>query len=680
MLVNFPQKTKLIAFALSALGAGASVQAADKSGQQLAALQPPQQVTNRKSINGARPDIAALRYYAMRGEQDRAQAEIERLTRLYPAWRQPENIFAEDDDIEQPLWKLLAQGRLKELHEKIEQMREEFGDFEPSEELKTGIEERRRRDLIAAEWKAENWQAVIDLSDEFPGLLAGRDVELIWFVAEAFARLERPKDAYQAFLAAIAASTTEHERLATLERGASLLIASEAIKLLAVSNAQLEDPQTRTDVEDAIVRGALIRSAELGEDLPSDIKRRMDRFAARARKGAHQQDIMLLAWSNFGQRRWQEARAWFETANTISTDFKAVEGAIMSAKRMGDIDMAREMARKFRDATAEIGALYINVEAPPLLEAKPVVFAPRDLTDYAAKTVELSSGEGAEALGWYAFNVGQLQTARAWFSKAVLWEETDTAAFGLALSASRMKDRAAFNSAVTLYGAKYKRVAELVFDAALSRSKTVRVNRRSSNRVGGGRLRLRIVKLYKAKRYNECLQLSRKLRQYGPLRADDHQMRGWCLLGVKRPAEAERAFASAVRLGGRGRTPSAYGQALSALRNGKTNDALSIANANALTPRQRRIVDIELLTQRARSAFAQRDYAASIYALNERSKLASEPRDLTLMRGWAHFHSGHYHGARDVFAMLDQQLSTSETRRGFASAKSKIRKTFSNDH
>jgi len=166
--------------------------------------------------------------------------------------------------------------------------------------------------------------------------------------------------------------------------------------------------------------------------------------------------------------------------------------------------------------------------------------------------------------------------------------------------------------------------------------------------------------------------LSRKLRSYGPLVGAGHQMRGWCLLNAKRPAEAEQAFASAVRLGGKGLRESAYGQALAALRTGKTNAALDIAENHNLSSKQRRTVDVELLTQRARAAFANQDYAATVYALDQRAKIARETRDLTFMRGWAHFHAGHYQDAKSIFAVLDQQLSTRDTVKGLNAAQRRL--------
>ena len=101
---------------------------------------------------------------------------------------------------------------------------------------------------------------------------------------------------------------------------------------------------------------------------------------------------------------------------------------------------------------------------------------------------------------------------------------------------------------------------------------------------------------------------------------------------------------------------------------GLTNEALDIANTYALTSAQRKTINIEILTQRARSAFNNRDYGAALIALDRRQGLTAEGRDLNLMRAWSLFHLGHAQSAKALFQTLDHQLSTRETRRGLRSA------------
>jgi len=689
MLVSFPQKPhksigalgcSFLTLASTAAFIAVTPASAGDNLNRVASLQPAEVV--KAGINqsfpsvagasdGARPDISALRFYATRGEQERVRAEIQRLKQLYPGWEQPANIFSDESPEEKKLWNLFAKGDLKNLKNEIENLAASAPGFTPSNELLLKLDEREMRDQIAHSWSKKEWQKTIDLVNENPALLMGDDVELIWFVAESYAHLERPADALEAFSAAFASSKTRQERKATMQKAASLLSTQAALTLLDNAKELSADAILKDEVEDAIVRGALARSAELGEQPPAILESKIAAFAARARTSGFEQDAMLLAWSHFGRSEWAQSEEWFKIAASISNNAKAVEGAIMSLKRLKKLGEAEDISQAHQNASAEIGKLYLGLAASKLLQTKPRALPGGFLQSYAAKAISLESGEGAEALGWYAYNVRQLEAAQAWFYKAMQWEETETAVYGQALTAVQMKDKQAFKELKEDYSAKYPRIASLKYTTAPKRGKSVVVKRSSSKSARAGKLRLKIAGLYKAKQYGACLRNSRALRKYGPLKAGDQQMRGWCLLGAKRPTEAERAFASAVRLGGKGKVASAYGQSLAALRSGKTNVALETANSNALTKRQRKTIDIELLTQRARAAFDNRDYASSVFALNKRRRLTAETRDLTMMRAWAHYHAGQHGAAGEIFAVLDQQLSTSETKRGLSAARLK---------
>ena len=621
------------------------------------------------SINGAMPDISALRYYAVRGEQNRVQTELTRLKKLYPSWQQPQNIFAEGENEEKGLWKLFSEGNAEKLKQGIKQLQKEVAGYVPSDELITKVEVLERRGEIAHAVGQNNWDLVIEQANANPEILVGNDIELIWFVAEAYARKERPQDAVLAYQAALRIAKTLGEQKATIQKAALLLSTERALELLDVAPQLAENSELAGEAADAIVRGALARSAELGELTSSALTPHLESFAVRARMGRNHSDALLLAWSKFGQSDWSGANEWFALAMEIDATPKAVEGSIMSALRLGQMDRAAKLAGRWLNESDEIGALFISVHAKALLQAKPSPMSQEFLQAFAAKTAQLKNGEGSEALAWYAYNIKQNHAASAWFTKALEWEETSTAAFGLALTAARTRDREMFNAIKSRYAEKYPLVAKAKYSTGTKTSRNVAVKRKSHKFTRAGKLRQDIARYNKNKQYIACLQGSRKLREFGPLKADDHQMRGWCLLGAKRPVEAERAFGSSVQLGGKKRAVAAYGQSLAALRAGKTNAALQIANAYNLTAKQRRVIDVELLTQRARAAFSNRDYSASIYALDERAKLRAETRDLSLMRGWAHFHSGRYGHAKKIFAMLEQQYSTQASLRGLNTAK-----------
>jgi tetratricopeptide (TPR) repeat protein len=151
-------------------------------------------------------------------------------------------------------------------------------------------------------------------------------------------------------------------------------------------------------------------------------------------------------------------------------------------------------------------------------------------------------------------------------------------------------------------------------------------------------------------------------------------MRGWCLMQLQRPAEAQEAFSRAVEgedADTRDKKSSAYGATLAALKSGRTDSAYEIANQNSLEPKQRQVVNKEILTQRAIAAFRNEDYRSTLYSLNELRKIAAEPRDLAQLRGWSLYYLGDLRGAEAVFTAIDSTYSTVDSRRALTTVRRK---------
>ena len=65
--------------------------------------------------------------------------------------------------------------------------------------------------------------------------------------------------------------------------------------------------------------------------------------------------------------------------------------------------------------------LFIDVLEGELTKPVPPAIEPERLSRYARVTLESRSGEGAQALGWYAYNSCQFETALDWFHRASAW-------------------------------------------------------------------------------------------------------------------------------------------------------------------------------------------------------------------------------------------------------------------
>ncbi|MCU0831376.1 MAG: hypothetical protein MUC58_07675 [Rhizobiaceae bacterium] len=709
------------------------------------------------------PDLEALRYYAKNGEHDRYRREYQRIQTLYPGWIPPRDLFADGSVVEQELWDLYGENADAALEQRIAEMKAADPGWQPSPVLLQKISQRKARTEVAKLMAAKNWAGALARINAEPGLINGDDVELLWFAGQAFAETGNKPAAIQAFRSALSVSVNASLKAATLQKASVYLTAEDLERFIDELLKHVSAVDDLGVIEDGLIRGLLEASLRTKQTLPERFDDRLRSFMERAAANNAQADIELLAWSAFQIEDWEQAHRWFELMPEENQNPEVLEGKVLALKHKGEWLTAFRKAQSWRNLSEDLGRLYINLGAPYMLPQRPEKFEPEFLREYAEKTLELKRGEGAEALGWYSYNIRQLRTAHEWFRQAVTWDETDTGAYGLVLVARAARDLDLFEEYKRIYGPVYPLIAETEFTPcgndtpietiyyeseeyrewrekleerlkeegriedqecldsiedrrineqrlveriegtgrpiapwevdrittssndkdrprrqtqtpsretqgetrstpAARPARTERPAAQSSGAGGGGSGTL--ARMQANGDYIGCLTLSAKLIQSGKATAKDYETRGWCLMGANRPTEAEQAFEAARKRSGS--SVAAYGETLANLRNGKTNEAhFNAANAN-LDPNKRRELDIEVLTQRARAAYGQKDYQSALYALDERRKRTSEPRDLMMLRAWSLYHLGYRNEAHALMKAIDRQLSTADSRRGVA--------------
>ena len=95
-----------------------------------------------------------------------------------------------------------------------------------------------------------------------------------------------------------------------------------------------------------------------------------------------------------------------------------------------------------------------------------------------------------------------------------------------------------------------------------------------------------------------------------------------------------------------------------------TDDAESLLRTYPLSSKRQSELFAEIYFQRARSSFDFKQYDRTLAALDARAKLVNEPRDLTLMRGWAYHHLGYPNEANSIFRRLNMHLRDRHASRG----------------
>jgi tetratricopeptide (TPR) repeat protein len=292
-----------------------------------------------------------------------------------------------------------------------------------------------------------------------------------------------------------------------------------------------------------------------------------------------------------------------------------------------------------------LGAARLTADPPPDLE-------PAYVERYMAMAALAESGDGAQALGWWLYNKQRFEEAKGWFEKALLWDPRDSTALGLVLTVQRLGDKKALAEFIASLGPDYPSVKALGEQLA-------EAERRARSGDGGDAAAIAL----RDGNYEKCLAI---LSRRGSLSAAGSLMQGWCLMGVSRHREAVASFDAA--LAGRGKThdDAAYGKALALMRSGLSAEAVAAAREGNLTEERRNEIGTAVLGQQAADLFRDGRYRDVLVVLDRRAAFAPETHRLGILRGWSLYHLDDLAGAGQVFAALDRQLSTSESRKGLA--------------
>jgi len=580
-------------------------------------------------------DLAGLRYFAQTGDAERYQKEVERLQALYPEWEPPTNLNelrSAGDPLLDQMWAQFGEGNYPEVRRLIDERTQSEPGWAPPDELldKLAAAEARRRLVNASDLK--QFETVIRIASDNPSLLTCADVDVIWRVAEAFTdqeRLDRAKDAY---LYILDNCQVPSERIATIQKAISDLPAADVDQLLA-EEEQRADSQAELDaVRSDLVRLNVSRSLRRGTSADAADLARLETIAQEDNSA---EDATLLGWYYLEQEDYGASDGWFQTAFRLNKSEEAARGGALALIGLGKPEQAEENLRPLWQSSDDSRETYLAAASAVLAE-RPVVEISADA--FAALTQATTVGRDANAaqeIGWYAYEIDQVQTASQWFDLALTWEpDLEPAAFGLALSLNRMDETARLNTLVAAWSGRSSRIAELI--------STARAGTRSTLSSAGTQAAGRGASTGCSTSVNPS--------SLSPASA---LSRGWCLMDKNRPLEAADSFAVALS-GGRERIRSeaAYGQSLAYLRIGLLGKAAVAATQASLPPARARELQLDLLSKRAVSAFESGRYTETLLTLDERMQYAPEPFDLMELRGYAYLQMRRFDDALQVFEAL----------------------------
>jgi tetratricopeptide (TPR) repeat protein len=674
-----------IAIAVVGLGFAALAQQFGDDNRQTPTAPAGAPATSAAPSSGPQVDESALRYFASQGDTRRVDAEIARLRALYPNWAPPTDLsqlsagpVVVRDPLVDRLWTLYTEDKIAEIRAAIAERQASDPQWKPPQELLAAVEgnEARRRLVNASD--SGQWRTVLSVATEAPNLLTCANVDVLWRVAEAYAKTDQLNRARDAYVYLLTNCANPAERLGTLQKALGVLSEQQVSDLLRFERKTGDNPDDFSSIRDELARRRVQRaSTDPKQTAPADDLAVVERLAENKTDAGN---ALLLGWYNYHHGNPQKALDWFKTALDRDGGPKAAEGYALTQRALNRFVEAEAFAYEWRDKAAENMRIYLDIATALLSQDPPLRLEPAVVTRTVQTIAAQRFANGAQSVGWYSYNTGQIPTARQWFRTALSWKADDEAsAYGLALSTQRLNDRAGFNAVMAQWRGRSERIAELAAGggrrgvpgaqapvpspaAAAQLAVPAVVEDVPPVRQGPAPRQMAETRVVYEQAPRRTAQpaagggrncaVTRSPRN---LSAGAALTLGWCLMGLNRPLEAVAAFDQAIETGSAAmREEAGYGKTLAYLRKDMTAEA-AIAAAQAPQTSPRRVeLQATILAQRAVAAYRDGRYAETILMLGERNRIVPEQNDLMLIKGWSYLKLGRYQDAERIFRAVQR--------------------------
>ena len=411
-------------------------------------------------------DESALRYFASHGEKERVVREAQRLQRLDPAWHLPDDIDATRPgrSDEGYLWTLYAHDRMDDLDTAVALRKTAEPNWSPSDDLAGKIKTRKLRASIMALARQEDWHAIVTSFKGSGIAWAKKDAEVLWIVAEAYARENDCGEAFIVYRSILADHTDINERRATIEHAIALIPMSYTEKLIAMGGKGPNDGIGEfAPIAIDITRARI--SAFLHDEPANPVSdEELGRFQDFVRDVADPNEPGLVAWYAFKRHDYAQALDWFKLAIGHGGDAMVAHGLAHTLRKLDMKREAEEVAYAWREPLVNNSILFIDLLEEDLTKEQPPFIAAERVARYARVTMDTESGEGAQALGWYAYNTCQYPLALQWFERANAWLPKEATTYGLALAFQRLHRGNDFRDVVNRYDGLFPKTVALAFD------------------------------------------------------------------------------------------------------------------------------------------------------------------------------------------------------------------------
>lgn len=328
-----------------------------------------------------------------------------------------------------------------------------------------------------------------------------------------------------------------------------------------------------------------------------------------------------------------------------------------------------------------------------LAESKGAKLSPERVKAFEEETRASKDSDGALTLGWFYHNESNHRDAEKWFVYANALNPDENSAEGLVYTYLALKDRQRAEEVAKPWLATSDKIKKALAVSKPPASKTRQAAAKTRTTVQSATVQSAravtppdpaaidapempramdgAVAAQARGASSDCLAHLNPVRGRPGWTSAMAQMRGWCLLSLKRETEAQLAFEEARALaipttatGEKELESAQLGIIQSRLQSGMVEEAMRELATSNLSRAKVAELHADALSQQAVREYQAEHHWEALRLIEARNQYLPPRRDLEILRGYSLYHVNRTTEALEVFERLDKLLSTPESREG----------------
>lgn len=256
---------------------------------------------------------------------------------------------------ERALWRLLSKKKYSELKTLIDRYQRQYPDWTPPSDLLAGL----IRAEISEAKDNEDWPAIIALHRDYPNAFACGEISNQWTLADAYSATGRSSAVNELYAGLITRCANAEHRLVTLQRASQQLGRNQSENLLALEKSRphsVDEQTALNNFEYTFYTGWLAQAWEEKNDV--QMESALAPIADKITQRKDARTASLLGWWEMRRLNPTKAKDWFAQSLSWEQNNDTAYGLALALRDSNEPDQARVIVKNWQERDRRFLSLF----------------------------------------------------------------------------------------------------------------------------------------------------------------------------------------------------------------------------------------------------------------------------------------------------------------------------------